>query len=98
MYIAVPPNLTYFFPSSRNAPSIRHSQLYLLGPSHELLLQRRLLGFKVFYVYHTSRQNGRKAKNKQGRQCTYDVTPSRVYATIVVVENQLMLRILSVCL
>jgi len=62
---------------------MRHNQLYLLGSRQELLLQCRLLGF---------RQNGRKAKNKQGRLYIYiyiyiyDVTLSRVRATIVAVE------------
>jgi len=35
--------------------------------------------------------------NKQGRQCTYDVTTSRVRATTAAVENQLIVRILRVC-
>jgi hypothetical protein len=56
---------------------MRRNQLYLLGSSQELLLQCRLLGF---------RQNGRKAKNKQGRRYVYDVTVSRVRSTIVAVE------------
>ena len=35
--------------------------------------------------------------SKQGKQCTYKVTLRRALATIVAVEEQLVLLILSVC-
>ena len=37
-------------------------------------------------------------KNKQGRQCMYNVILRRVHAAIVVVEKQWVLHNLSVCL
>ena len=48
-----------------------------------------LLAYIVYESYN---------KNINNRQCTYNVTISRVRATIVAVQEQKVLHILSVCL
>jgi len=39
-----------------------------------------------------------EGNHEQDRQCTYNVTMRRVFVTIVAVEKQTLLHILSVCL
>ena len=46
----------------------------------------------------TTQSNGYDMTMKQHRPCTYNVTVRRVRATILAVEKQCVLHILSVCL
>jgi hypothetical protein len=55
---------------------------------------------KCFSLGVTTRSNLTltEGNHEQDRQCTYNVTLKRVRATIVAVEEQILLHILSVCL
>ena len=62
--------------------------------------QSVVLSTEVLYLYVITIRGGKhkKKESKEGRQCSVNLTMRRVHATIVAVEKQLVLHILSVCL
>jgi hypothetical protein len=64
----------------------------------DLRFSERCQQYRVVYCLCLQSTPTTVAGNKVGRQCTCNVTLRRVRATIVVVEQQQVLHILSVCL
>jgi hypothetical protein len=73
-------------------------KLYCGRESWILIIDKKRLFPTIVLFRRRRRDTFKNRRNEQDRQCTYNVTISRVRATIVAMEKQRVLHNLSVCI